>query len=375
MKTLIRSYNITTMQTKTGDNNTTTTAAPKSRTNLIVRSILSPLENMYKSLTNPSKIDPLRECSKFVSGYEQEYGNVHPPFSRQDFHAMVNRNHIDAKFTLVYLHCSVHQDTRKFCRQILNSNSLSDLLRADNITVWGGDVFHCEARWVSHMLKATTFPFLALLSPKSSSNSRKYFVLHSVMGCDKINSAPDLCRQLSTVMSAHKNEIDAIRREQMEKIRERELRLDQDAEYQRALEADRKKMREKKRQEEEKKQKEEEEKLQRALSMSRELEKKAEIERKRSSLSEEPKAGSGVSTFVFRIPDGSRLTRRFRDDEKLGMIFTFLDVSLEKANIKNYAFTAYPHRRFSTEETNMDMSLSDAKLTGRVAVFVQNLDA
>ena len=326
-------------------------------------------------MTNPQKIDPVRECSKFIGKYEQEYGNTHPPFSRRDFHSVVNRAHTDAKFTLVYLHCGVHQDTPTFCRKILANTALNDMLRGDNIQVWGGDVFQSEARWVSHMLKATTFPFLALLSPKSSSSSRKYYVLHSVLGSSSIVSVNDLMRQLSTVMNAHQSEIDAIRREQMARIHERNLRNSQDEDYQRALEADRKKKLEKERKEEEAKEKEEQERLQAALSLSKELEAKAEIERKRSTLSEEPKAGKGVSTFVFRLPNGSRLTRRFCDDEKLGMIFTFLDVSLEEADIRNYAFTAYPHRRFSKEKTDMEMSLSDAKLTGRVAVFVQNLDA
>ena len=361
-------------QTKTSERDDEN-EGPKSRTNLLLRSILSPLENMYRSMTNPQKLDPNRECSTFIGKYEQDYGNAHPPFSRRDFHSVVNRGSSEAKFTLVYLHCSVHQDTPRFCRQILSNSSLNDLLREDTIQVWGGDVFHSEGRWVSHMLKATTFPFLALLSPKSSSSSRKYYVLHSVLGSSSINSATELTRQLSTTMNAHKNEIDAIRREQMARINERNLRNSQDEDYQRALEADRKKKREKERKEEEAKEKEEQEKLEAALSLSKELEAKAEIERKRKTLSEEPKAGSGVSTFVFRLPDGSRLTRRFSDDEKLGMIFTFLDVSLKEANIRNYAFTAYPHRRFSKEKTNMDMSLSDAKLTGRVAVFVQNLDA
>ena len=185
---------------------------PKSRGN----PLLSFLENMYRSMTNPQKIDPVRECSKFIGKYEQEYGNTHPPFSRRDFHSVVNRAHTDAKFTLVYLHCGVHQDTPTFCRKILANTALNDMLRGDNIQVWGGDVFQSEARWVSHMLKATTFPFLALLSPKSSSSSRKYYVLHSVLGSSSIVSVNDLMRQLSTVMNAHKSEIDAIRREQLE---------------------------------------------------------------------------------------------------------------------------------------------------------------
>ena len=110
---------------------------PKSRGN----PLLSFLENMYRSMTNPQKIDPVRECSKFIGKYEQEYGNTHPPFSRRDFHSVVNRAHTDAKFTLVYLHCGVHQDTPTFCRKILANTALNDMLRGDNIQVWGGDVF------------------------------------------------------------------------------------------------------------------------------------------------------------------------------------------------------------------------------------------
>lgn len=334
----------------------------------------SPLETIYMSLTNPTSIDPSKECSKFISQYKQEYGDVHPSFINESFHKVVNRSHTEAKFTLVYLHCRVHEATANFCSQILSSSSLNNMIRSKEIAVWGGDVFHCEALSVSHMLKATTFPFLALLSPKSSSSNRKYYVLHSMLGSENIN-ASNLIRQLSTVMSTHKNEIDLVRREQMAKIRERELRENQDAEYQRALEADRKKSREKEMEAERLKQVEEEEKLQAALSLSKALEEKADIDRKMRLLGEEPDLGTGVSTFVFRLPDGSRLTRNFKNEETLEMIFTFLDVHLKRVKISKYAFTAYPHRRFSKDKTSMDMTLREAKLTGRVAVFVQNLDA
>eukprot|EP00940_MAST-03C_sp_MAST-3C-sp2_P000688 g688.t1 len=340
---------------------------------------MEPLRDAYAAFTNPQRIDPVRESSKFIAHYERDYGTPHPPFLQLSFHQAVAQSRAQFKFLVVYVHCREHQDTPTFCKGVLGSQRLLRVIgeEAQDVLVWGGDVFGAEGRSVSHMLNATTFPFLALLSPKSSTSSRKYVLLMQSAGFDSVESVEGL---LKNAMQQHRGDVLEVRRQHEEREAQRNLRTSQDAAYLDALRKDREKKAEEERRRDAAEKAEEKAKLEAALELSRRLEAESAIARKKRSLPPEPAAdGANVSTFVFRLPNGSRLTRRFGNDEAIEHVFSYLDIALAEDTsgtpISNYAFTAYPHRHFSRDKTDVSKTLGESNLTGRVAVFVQNLDA
>ena len=331
--------------------------------------ISEPIRRFYETLRSPNSIDPNRDTSKFIGYYENKYGtNRTPTFIQESFHSSVTKCNREAKFLLVYLHSREHQNTDGFCVGTLGSTKILDLFNEHDVLVWGGDIFHAEARSISYMLRATTFPFLALLSPKSSAAGKRFHVLTRIEGT---RSSNDLARNLTDAITKHRQQVIDVRRENETREAQRNLRTSQDAAYRAALEADRKK----REAEEEAKEKAE---LEAAVALSKKLEEEAEMVRKKAAIADEPPAGQeGVSTFVFRLPNGSRLTRRFEDTNTLEFVFNYLDVVFnEGEGPKHYAMTAYPHRRFCREKaSDLDLTLKELKLTGRVALFVNNLDA
>merc|ERR1711976_1133747 len=53
----------------------------------------------------------------------------------------------------------------------------------------------------------------------------------------------------------------------------------------------------------------------------------ADLQAKRSRLTEEPKAGEpGRLQIVLRLPSGQRLQRAFRNSETVGLIYDFVDI-------------------------------------------------
>jgi len=99
------------------------------------------------------------------------------------------------------------------------------------------------------------------------------------------------------------------------------LRQQQDAEYQEAMEADRR-LRERKAQEAELKLKQELEEqqkkeLEEAISLSEELAKQSALSRKRSALPDEPSDASDVAMVRFQLPQGAKVARRFRKSDQI----------------------------------------------------------
>jgi len=143
----------------------------------------------------------------------------------------------------------------------------------------------------------------------------------------------------------------------------------QDAEFEASLARDREKQRKK-----------EEEELAKAMEMSIVSERKRQLEIKRQKIPDEPsEKDSGIVSFVFKLPGGGRLSRRFRaSSETFSDMFNFLDVTLESQGVTSYSVNlAYPRRTFHRHDTKFDSAkatLSSQGLVGRIALLVVDLD-
>jgi len=157
------------------------------------------------------------------------------------------------------------------------------------------------------------------------------------------------------------------------------LRQQQDSAYKTSLAKDRQRAEERRVREEREQEEADAAELEAAVALSHTLSKKADLERARTLIPPEPTADAAgtISSFVFRLPDGSRLERRFDAAGALETVFHYLDVKLAERDppIVNYCFTAYPHRSFSKAESDLQADLQTSGLTGRVAVFVRDLES
>jgi FAS-associated factor 2 len=166
---------------------------------------------------------------------------------------------------------------------------------------------------------------------------------------------------------------------------DRQLREEQDAEYQRSLEADRE--REKKR-EEERAAAEEAQRQQQAAAaaaaaalaaeQARKDEFTATIQRRRSekrlSLPEEPSSDVPNTTLIrIRLPNGSTHQRRFMASDQLQIVQDWVDGLESHEHLKYSLATTYPRRVYTGSEI-MGQSLEELDLAPQAVLLVQPED-
>ena len=148
---------------------------------------------------------------------------------------------------------------------------------------------------------------------------------------------------------------------------DRKLKAEQDDAFELARAIDLSKAHQKER---EKRQKENEERLRLAKENSRQI----ELEKKKKQVGEEPKDGELVSV-VFKLPDNSRIQRKFRCLEKVEKMFFFLDVLLDEKGVKRYSTKIPPERPVNRSDAKLESTFKELGLVGRIAVFVFDLDS
>ena len=79
----------------------------------------------------------------------------------------VSRARQDLKFLLVYVHSPSHQDTAKFCREVICNQQLIDFV-ADQLLVWGISV-HSEEGVSQHTIEAQLILLYTLIASPGQS--------------------------------------------------------------------------------------------------------------------------------------------------------------------------------------------------------------
>lgn len=102
------------------------------------------------------------EAMDFVSQFENEYGDRHPEFVSEGFMDALERSRREFKLLFVYLHSPDHIDTPRFCEGTLCSEVLSAFVN-ENFVAWGGSIRASEGFKMSNSLKASRFPFCAVV--------------------------------------------------------------------------------------------------------------------------------------------------------------------------------------------------------------------
>eukprot|EP01006_Ploeotia_vitrea_P039000 TRINITY_DN66300_c6_g1_i1.p1 TRINITY_DN66300_c6_g1~~TRINITY_DN66300_c6_g1_i1.p1 ORF type:complete len:463 (-),score=239.90 TRINITY_DN66300_c6_g1_i1:32-1420(-) len=266
--------------------------------------------------------------SEFLSSLEDDFKFV-PAFVKGSFKTAVSTARDRGQLLFVYLHSPQHEDTPRFLRECVCTETMMNFLN-ENATAWAGNIQHNDAFRVSSILAADTFPFVALLVPPSSASGR-VAVLYRHSG---IFDANDLVVDLLQYMEAHAHGVQSQQRKVSRQTEASIIRQTQDLEYEEALMRDRamrreqeqKREAERKRAEEEAELKRIEEERQREAERL-ENEKRESIAEMRAALPPEPSAdhaANEVASVAVRLPHGKSLQRRFLLTAPLGVVYDFV---------------------------------------------------
>lgn len=102
------------------------------------------------------------EAMEFVASFERDYGTRRPNFVSEGFMDALQRSRNSFKLLFVYLHSPEHPDTPSFCERTLCSEALAAYIN-ENFVSWGGSIRASEGFKMSNSLKASRFPFCAVV--------------------------------------------------------------------------------------------------------------------------------------------------------------------------------------------------------------------
>ncbi|OIS99622.1 PREDICTED: plant UBX domain-containing protein 10-like [Nicotiana attenuata] len=313
------------------------------------------------------------EAMNFVNIFDRDFGSIRPNFIAEGFMDALQRSRHEFKLLFVYLHSPEHPDTPMFCERTLCNEALVAFIN-ENFVSWGGSIRASEGFKMSNSLKASRFPFCAVVM---AATNQRIALLQQVEGP---KSPEELLTALQRVLEESAPVLVSARLEAEERRTNIRLREEQDAAYRAALEADQARERQRKEEQErqereaaeaERKRKEEEEARERAAHEA--AERKAALakmrEEKLLSLGPEPDKGPDVTQVLVRFPTGERKERRFRCTTTIQSLYDYVD-SLGCLEVERYSLVSnFPRTVYGSEK--LALSLKDAGLHPQASLFVE----
>ncbi|XP_016444038.1 plant UBX domain-containing protein 10 [Nicotiana tabacum] len=313
------------------------------------------------------------EAMNFVNIFERDFGSIRPNFIAEGFMDALQRSRHEFKLLFVYLHSPEHPDTPMFCERTLCNEALVAFIN-ENFVSWGGSIRASEGFKMSNSLKASRFPFCAVVM---AATNQRIALLQQVEGP---KSPEELLTALQRVLEESAPVLFSARLEAEERRTNIRLREEQDAAYRAALEADQARERQRKEEQErqereaaeaERKRKEEEEARERAAreATEREAALAKMREEKLLSLGPEPDKGPDVTQVLVRFPTGERKERRFHCTTTIQSLYDYVD-SLGCLEVERYSLVSnFPRTVYGSEK--LALSLKDAGLHPQASLFVE----
>merc|ERR1719242_461291 len=164
------------------------------------------------------------EVVQFCREFDETYGATHPPFTRLGYYQALEEAKRDLRFLLVYLHCEDHQDTDRFCREVLSSQTVIQQIQDLNILFWSCSVRRAEGYRVSQALRENSYPFLAMIVLRQ----HRMVVVGRQEG---FITSDRLVTWIQTTVTDYEAFIVAARVEREERNLDREIREEQEAAF------------------------------------------------------------------------------------------------------------------------------------------------
>ena len=183
---------------------------------------------------------------EFLEEFEASYGQLHPPFYIGSFEEAKTTARETGKFLFLYLHMKGQEEVDLFCREVLCSESIVQLL-AENCVVWGWDVsspgkMHTLRKIISRHVTSninfflpTRFPFSCFLAAINSSLT----LLDSTVG---FVPTDELFVKILTMVETHgrvlEEERAKVQQREQDRLHRERLLNEQESDYLRSLEED-----------------------------------------------------------------------------------------------------------------------------------------
>ncbi|XP_022721842.1 plant UBX domain-containing protein 10-like [Durio zibethinus] len=313
------------------------------------------------------------EAMDFVAAFERDYGTTRPNFIGEGFVDALQRSRDEFKLLFVYLHSPDHPDSPVFCERTLCSEAVAAFVN-ENFVAWGGSLRGSEGFKMSNSLKASSFPFCAVVMPAAN---QRIALLQQVEGP---KSPEEMLTILQRVLEESASVLVAARLNAEERRNNMRLREEQDVAYRAALEADRAREHQKREEQErlereaaeaEQKRKEEEEAHERAAREAAEKEAaQARMRQEKAlSLGDEPEKGPNVTQVLVRFPTGERKERRFHSTATIQSLYDYVD-SLGCLEVEDYSLVSnFPRVAYGPEKRSL--TLKEAGLHPQGSLFVE----
>ncbi|KAH8851576.1 FAS-associated factor 2 [Schistosoma japonicum] len=263
---------------------------------------------------------------------ENSMSDSFPPFFEGTYADAVQEAKQSLRFLIVYLHGDSHEDTHRFCKDILQSEDVLRFLRNSNeLLFWGCNIESPEGYRVSRTLREHTYPFIGVIGltniPISengiySGSSTRMALLGRIEG---VLESSELVAQLNSILNEHQTAIVTARLDRSEREMNAQLRREQDLAYEASLAEDRAKVAA--REVLQRNAALEAEQLARDAKRKEDLQ-KAHLKRKRvwqKRLPPPPKFKEGSTVQLsFKMPHGSRVSRVFNLDDSVKLLYYFI---------------------------------------------------
>lgn len=343
---------------------------------LLVRILLWPLQNLAR-LTFPAKdldgLDPA-VTSKAALGFVTVMRKAVSPqytenWSTNGFAALQSLAVESQSLLLVYLHSPLHYHANHVMRHILCTPVFDQFLQQPHILAMGCCIHSGQGLQLSQILRAASFPVLALLQPSNSTLQLLLLIQGPLFV--KMNSPATLVQHLNSALTRHRVQLSEQEARRFQQEQEAELRRQQDEEYHAALLQDQERHRQE-REAEEERQRAEQEALE-AEQRAREQEEHA-LQHARNLVRPPPTTGGVRIRFV--LPSGKKVERRFESDETIGSLKAYLKVTFndspdDEGFERIGLSTNYPKQTYEDDS----LTLEEAALGTQAVLMVQDLDA
>ncbi|WBW75322.1 UBX domain Sre1 cleavage protein [Schizosaccharomyces osmophilus] len=275
-----------------------------------------PLLPTFLPILGPRKryLSPADAANKLLQNLEEQYGTDHVDFFTEGgYMEALARTKRSCGVALLFFTSTKSDEMEDFSKKVLMDEEVKGFLSRRNILCWIGDVCEDEAFQGSRKFNCTKFPsaVLVMYSPQLSELVVAAH-LHGPTDSTLLQST------LTNALARHLPSLERFRTEIDERESARELRRQQDDAYQVSLARDRQRQQQAKK-ERELKQKEQEEK-----------EKLKELSLQYRSwlavnIPSEPQPNTKAARLSIRLPDGSRVIRRFENDSLVKSVYEFVD--------------------------------------------------
>jgi FAS-associated factor 2 len=272
------------------------------------------------------------------------------------------------RLLLLYLHSPLHRTATTAAMQLLSPEwgAWWTSGASQHVCAVGYSLHTAQGAQLQSSLSVTHLPCLMVLEPTSlltagsSSSSNSFHIVFRAQGADQCRAA---LPHLQSVLTRHEQVVNEFHMRRLQQLQDRELRRQQDEDFQATLAADRQRERQKKEEEE--------------AQLRAEQEAAAALQAARDMIPPEPTGDEKSSTVRFVLSSGTKLNRKFPASSTIANLKAFIrvhchDNSTEMGTVG--LSTNYPRKTFN-EESDEKLTLDEAGLVPQAVLMVQDLDA